>query len=35
LNGLDDIDLTMQYEDEIAAHEAALKQDIPWLSAKA
>ncbi len=35
LNGLDDIDLTMQYEDEIAAHEAALKNEIPWLSAKA
>lgn len=35
LNGLDDIDLTMQYEDEIAAHEAALKTEIPWLSAKA
>lgn len=35
LNGLDDIDLTMQYEDEIAAHEAALKTKIPWLSAKA
>lgn len=35
LNGLDDIDLTMQYEDEIAAHEAALKREIPWLSAKA
>lgn len=35
LSGLDDIDLTMQYEDEIAAHEAALTNDVPWLSAKA
>ncbi len=31
LNGLDDIELTMQYEDQIAAHEAGLKQEIPWI----
>ncbi len=35
LNGLDDIDLTMQYEDKIAAHETALRTEIPWLSTKA
>lgn len=31
LNGLDDTDFTMQYEAEIAAHEAKLKGEIPWI----
>ncbi|WP_372737533.1 3-isopropylmalate dehydratase small subunit [Neptunomonas sp.] len=31
LNGLDDIGLTLQYADEIAAYEARRRQETPWL----
>ena len=31
LNGLDDIDLTLQHADEIRAYEAKRKQSAPWL----
>jgi 3-isopropylmalate/(R)-2-methylmalate dehydratase small subunit len=31
LNGLDDIDLTLQYADDIRAYEAKRKQEAPWL----
>lgn len=31
LNGLDDIDLTMQHVDEIKAYEQRRKQEAPWL----
>lgn len=32
LNGLDDIGVTLQYADDIAAYEARRSQDFPWLS---
>lgn len=31
LNGLDEIGLTLQYEDKIRAYEQALKKSSPWL----
>jgi 3-isopropylmalate/(R)-2-methylmalate dehydratase small subunit len=31
LNGLDDIDLTLQHADEIKAYEARRRQEAPWL----
>lgn len=31
LNGLDDISLTLQHEDKIAAFEAQQRQNLPWL----
>jgi 3-isopropylmalate/(R)-2-methylmalate dehydratase small subunit len=31
LNGLDDIDLTLQYVDEIRVYEARRKKETPWL----
>ena len=31
LNGLDDIDLTLQHVDEIRAYEARRQQVAPWL----
>ncbi len=31
INGLDDIDLTLQHVDEIKAYEARQKQQMPWL----
>jgi 3-isopropylmalate/(R)-2-methylmalate dehydratase small subunit len=33
LNGLDDIGLTLQHVDEIAAYEARRRQEAPWLFA--
>jgi len=33
LNGLDDIDLTLQYADEIRAYETKCRQETPWLMA--
>lgn len=33
LNGLDDIDLTLQHADEIRAYEAQRKESAPWLFA--
>lgn len=34
LNGLDEIALTLQSDEKIAAHEARLKNERPWLLAK-
>jgi len=31
LNGLDDIDMTLQHADDIRAYEARRKQEAPWL----
>ena len=31
LNGLDDIDLTLQYDDEIKAYEDKTRVEFPWL----
>lgn len=31
LNGLDDIDLTLQHADDIAQYEKTRKQQVPWL----
>ena len=35
LRGLDDIQFTLEYRDEIAAHEARRRREMPWLHAGA